>query len=92
MDVVDKLSKESHFIPIKSTYKSIDVVDVFMKQIFRLHSFPKTIISDRDSKYTLNVWKILFSVLETRLAFSMAYHPQKFGQAERVNKVLEDML
>ena len=31
MVVVDKLSKEAHFIPIKSTFKSINVANVFMK-------------------------------------------------------------
>jgi hypothetical protein len=31
MVVVDKLSKETHFIPIKSTFKAIDVVDVYIK-------------------------------------------------------------
>jgi hypothetical protein len=31
MVVVDKLSKETHFIPIKSTFKAIDVANVFMK-------------------------------------------------------------
>jgi hypothetical protein len=92
MVVVDKLSKETHFIPIKSTFKAIDVANVFMKEIFRLHGFPKTIISDRDAKFTSNFWKGLFTGLETQLEFSMAYHPQTDGQIERVNKVLEDML
>jgi hypothetical protein len=31
MVVVDKLSKETHFIPIKSTFKAIDVANVFIK-------------------------------------------------------------
>jgi len=31
MVVVDKLSKASHFIPVKSTYKAINIVDIFMK-------------------------------------------------------------
>jgi hypothetical protein len=56
--VVDKLSKVAHFIPIKSNYKSIDVVDVFIKEIFRLLGMPKTIISYRDAKFTSNFWKI----------------------------------
>jgi hypothetical protein len=45
MVVVDKWSKETHFIPIKSTFKSIDVANIFNKEIFRLHGFPRTIIS-----------------------------------------------
>jgi hypothetical protein len=59
MVVVDKLRKEAHFIPIKSTFKAIDVSNVFMKDIFRLHGLPKTIISDRDAKFTSNFWKML---------------------------------
>ena len=31
MVVVKKLSKESHFIPIKTTYKVANIVDIFMK-------------------------------------------------------------
>ena len=34
MVVVDKLSKEAHFIPIKSTYKAANIADIFLKQIF----------------------------------------------------------
>jgi hypothetical protein len=52
MVVVDKLSKVAHFIPIKSTFKAIDVVNVFMKYIFNFHGVPKTIISNRDMKLT----------------------------------------
>jgi hypothetical protein len=41
MVIVDKLSKETHFIPIKSTYKPIYIANVFMKEIFILHGFLK---------------------------------------------------
>jgi hypothetical protein len=75
MVVVDKLRKKTHFIPIKSTFKAIDVANVFMKEIFRLHGFPKTIISHRDAKFTSSFWKILFVGLGTLLEFSMAFHP-----------------
>jgi hypothetical protein len=30
--------------------------------------------------------------LDTQLCFSSAYHPQAYGQTERVNQILEDML
>jgi hypothetical protein len=92
MVLVDKLSKEAHFIPIKYTFKDIGVANVFIKEIFRLHSFPKTIISDKDVEFTSNFRKFLFAGLEEQLEFSRTYHPQIDGQTERVNRVLEDML
>jgi hypothetical protein len=57
MVVIDKLSKSTHFIHVKSTYKSINIAEIFMKDIFRLHGIPKMVISDRDAKFTSNFWK-----------------------------------
>jgi hypothetical protein len=54
MVVVDKLSKSVHFIPDKLTSKAIDISQVFMKEVFRLHGMPKEIVSDRDTKFTYN--------------------------------------
>ena len=54
MVVVDKLTKTMHFILVKSTYKASDVEWIFMKDIFRLHGFPKAIILDWDVKFTSN--------------------------------------
>jgi hypothetical protein len=57
MVVIDKHSKSAHFIPVKSTYKAINIAEIFMKEIFRLHGIPKMVISDRDVKYTSTFWK-----------------------------------
>ena len=54
MIVVDKLKKETHFIPVKSTYKTDANAKIFNKDIFVLHGFPKEIVSDRDPKFTSN--------------------------------------
>ena len=54
MVVVDNLSKEAHFIPLKTTYKAANIADIFLKQIFRLHGVPKVIILDKDPKFTGN--------------------------------------
>ena len=54
MVVIDKLSKASHFILVKTTYKAANIVDIFLKQIFRLHGILKVIISDRDPKFMGN--------------------------------------
>ena len=62
-----------------------------MKAIFRLHGVPKVIISDRDAKFTGNLWKALCKGLGTQLNFS-TYHLQTDGQNQRVNQVLEELL
>ena len=35
--VIDKLSKVAHLIPVKSTYKEVNIADIFLKEIFILH-------------------------------------------------------
>ena len=54
MVVVDKLSKAAHFIPVKTTYTTANIADIFMKEIFFVHGIPKVIIYDRDPKFTRN--------------------------------------
>ena len=92
MVVVDKLTKATHFVPVKSTHKAANIAEIYMKDIARLHGIPKAIVSDRDSKFTSNFWKGLFKEFGTSLNLNTAYHPQTDGQRERVNQLIEDML
>ena len=64
MVVVDKLTKYSHFIPIKSTHKGFIITNIYMKYISRLHVIPNAIVLDIDPKFTSNFWKGLFTDLE----------------------------
>ena len=75
MVVMDKLTNVSHFIPVKTTYSTSDVSQVFIQDIVRLHGVTKKILSYKDAKFTYNFWKELFAGLGTELAFSTAYHP-----------------
>jgi hypothetical protein len=90
--VVDRLTKVAHFIPVKTTYTSAKLAEIYMKRIVCLHGVPKSIMSDRGTQFTSHFWKQLHESLETRLEFSTAFHPQTNGQTKRVNQVLEDML
>jgi hypothetical protein len=92
MVVVDKLTKYAHFILVNLTHKASNIVDIYMREIARLHHIPKTIVSDRDPKFTSNFWKVLFNGFGTNLNFSTSYHPESDGQTERVNQVIDDML
>jgi hypothetical protein len=88
MVVIDKLSKSVHFIPVNSTYKDINIVEIFMKEIFRLHGIPKMVISNRDIKFTYGFWKELFAGLNTNLNFITSFHPQMDGQNEQMNQIV----
>ena len=59
---------------------------------FACHSLSKTIVSDRDPRFTSAFFKEVFSVLGVKVQFSTANHPQTDGMTERINRVVEDCL
>eukprot|EP00253_Pinus_taeda_P003382 PITA_03382 len=52
MVVVDRLTKVAHFTPVKSSYSTSDVAQVFIKFVVRFHGVPKKIVSDMEAKFT----------------------------------------
>ena len=58
----------------------------------RLHSLPTAIISDRDPRFTSDMWGEVWKGTGTELRMSSSYHPQTDGQTERLNRSLETML
>jgi transposase InsO family protein len=89
---VDKLSKQVHFCASRTTDSAADVAQLFFDHVFRLHGMPRTIISDRDTRFTGKFWTALIKLMGTKLNMSTAFHPQSDGQTERANRTLEEML
>ena len=50
--IVDCFSKMTHFIPTTTDVTAPARAEKFFQEIFRLHGLPKSIVSDRDSKFT----------------------------------------
>jgi transposase InsO family protein len=90
--IVDRFSKVAHFISVKTTYKGAKLAELYIARIVCLHGVPKKIVSDRGTQFTSRFWEKLHEIMDTKLNFSSAYHPQTDGQTERVNQILEDML
>ncbi|KAD3068021.1 hypothetical protein E3N88_35901 [Mikania micrantha] len=91
-DIVDRLTKSAHFLPIKGTDKLDKLTRIYLKEVVTRHGVPISIISDHDSRVTSHFWRSLHKALGTRLDMSPAYHPQTDGQSERTLQTLEDVL
>ena len=90
--IVDRLTKSSHFLPIKTTFSLDRLAQLYVVEIVRLHGVPVSIVSDRDPRFTSKFWNSLHKAMGTKLDFSSAFHPQTDGQLERTIQTLEDML
>ncbi|XP_074305472.1 uncharacterized protein LOC141640662 [Silene latifolia] len=49
--VVDRLTKTTHFIPMKDTWSKAELAKAYVRNVVKLHGIPKDIVSDRDSRF-----------------------------------------
>jgi hypothetical protein len=65
---------------------------LLFEQVWVHFGIPQTIVSDRESQFLSTFWSSLWSLLDTKLTKSMAFHPQIDGQTEVVNRMIVHIL
>ena len=73
--IIDRLTKSTHFIPVRIDYSMDRLAELFVDEIIILHVVSLSIVSNRDPRFTSRFWKVLQSTLGTRLNFSIVFHP-----------------
>ena len=90
---VDKLTK---LVKIAACTKEIDAAqtaDLLLSLTLPTYArLPSVIVSDRDPRFTSELWSNLWQRLGTRLAMTTAHRPQGDGQTERANRQIQEFL
>jgi len=89
--IVDRFTKMAHFIPLREK-TAADLARIFAREVWRFHGVPTDIVSDRDSRFTSEVWQEFQKILGICPRMSTAFHPQTDGQTERLNQTIEAYL
>lgn len=89
---VDRLTKCVHLVPVKSTIDAEGAAKVYINTVFKLHGLSRSIVCDRDPRFTARFFTEVFRLLGTKLCMSTANHPQSDGMTERIHRVVGDIL
>lgn len=78
---VDRFTKLVRLSPCTfgDEFGATEVARIFFDRVIRDFGVPKTLVSDRDPRFTSAFWRALMDILGSKLCFSTAFHPQSDG-------------
>ena len=92
MVIVDLFTKMVLLAACKLTINGKQAGILSLNMLLPLLALPKSIVSDRDVRFTGSCWSQMWAHIGTRLDMSTAYHPQTDGQTERTNRTVQTLL
>src|SRR5260221_10491912 len=90
--IVDRLTKQSLFIPTHDTVDTPQLAQLFLTHIFTKHSTLGHVTSDCGMEFISHFSRSLGKLLGMKLHFMSRYHLEGDGQMEQINQVLEQYL
>lgn len=92
MIIIDRYSNLVLLVACKTTITGKKAGIEAMKVLLPHAGIPKSIVSDRDVRFTGEFWGQFWEKMGTKLDMSTAYHPQSNGQTERTNRTIQALL
>jgi hypothetical protein len=90
--VVDHFSKMCILMPFTKKVTAEQTTQLFFQNVWVHFGFPKSIVSDWDSRFVGSFWSSLWALMDTKLKKSTSFHPQTDGQTEVVNRTVVHLL
>src|SRR6266446_6949468 len=90
--IMDRLTKQSLFIPTHDTVDAPQLAQLFLTHVFSKHGTLGHVTSDHRTEFVSHFFHSLGSLLSMKLHFTSGYHPEGNGQTEWINQVLEQYL
>jgi len=91
--IIDRFTKMAHFLPLRREGKTAtDLAVISAREVWKYHSLPTDIMSDCNSRFTLETWKEFLRLSGIRPRMLTAFHPQTDGQTEWLNQTIEAYL
>ena len=90
--VIDRLTKQSIFIPTHDTITSAQLAQLFVLHVFSKHGVPSHVTSNRGLEFVSHFFQSLGKALDMKLHFTSRYHPEGDRQTECTNQTLEQYL
>ena len=86
--LMDRFFSIAYFIMCNTTAHASHVVHLFLREVVRLHHLLRSIVSERDVRFTFHFWRTLRRTMGTALQFFTSYHPEIDEQELRWSTVV----
>ncbi|GBG70050.1 hypothetical protein CBR_g4878 [Chara braunii] len=90
--IVDRFTKYARLIAMPETAKTDHIIKLFMDNWVRDFGLHTSIVSDRDVRFTSELWQSTAEQMGTKLQMTSGNRPESNGQAKQMNRVVQHLL
>lgn len=90
--LMDTFTRRVFLEPLSSDATAERVARIVFNRIVRHQGVPRAIRSDRDSRFTGQLWEQLWKLLGSELRITTSYHHESNGLVEKMNDTLQNSL